>query len=109
MRRPAKGGTTRPLASRPGYGFGRPHRPNPDRGFHRRVIDGLKHFAADHRLSLPELSVAWTLANPTVDVVVVGASSPDDLAGILGGADVHLSRADLAEIERILRSAHRAA
>ena len=31
MRRPAKGGTSRPLNSRPGYGFGRPLRPDPNR------------------------------------------------------------------------------
>jgi aryl-alcohol dehydrogenase-like predicted oxidoreductase len=107
MRRPAKGGTTRPLTSRPAYGFGRPHRPNPDRGLHRRIINGLQQFAAEREISLPELSVAWTLANPAVDVVIVGASSPDDLQGILGATDVQLSRDDLAEIERILRSADR--
>ncbi len=28
MRRPVKGGTSRPLNSRPGYGFGRPLRPD---------------------------------------------------------------------------------
>jgi hypothetical protein len=31
MRRPAKGGTTRPLNSRPGHGYGRPLRPDPNR------------------------------------------------------------------------------
>jgi hypothetical protein len=31
MRRPAKGGTTRPTLSRPGNGFGRPLRPQPTR------------------------------------------------------------------------------
>jgi hypothetical protein len=31
MRRPAKGGTTRPVNVRPGNGYGRPLRPSPDR------------------------------------------------------------------------------
>lgn len=31
MRRPAKGGTTRPGLSRPGHGFGRALRPRPSR------------------------------------------------------------------------------
>jgi hypothetical protein len=31
MRRPARGGTTRPGMSRPGYGFGRSLRPEPPR------------------------------------------------------------------------------
>ena len=31
MRRPPKGGTTRPGLSRPGHGYGRPLRPRPGR------------------------------------------------------------------------------
>jgi hypothetical protein len=31
MRRPAKGATSHPPLPRPGYGFGRPLRPRPDR------------------------------------------------------------------------------
>jgi hypothetical protein len=31
MRRGAKGGTTHPTLSRPGYGYGRPLRPRPER------------------------------------------------------------------------------
>jgi len=36
MRRLAKGGTTRPGMSRPGYGFGRPLRPLPERALSPR-------------------------------------------------------------------------
>jgi aryl-alcohol dehydrogenase-like predicted oxidoreductase len=109
LRRPARGGTTRPLTARPGYGFGRPHRPNPDSTLHRRlaIVDGLEQFAADHGISLSELAVAWTLANPVVDVAVVGASSPDHLEAALGGVDVQLSPGDLARIDRILGSPRR--
>jgi hypothetical protein len=31
MRRPPKGGTTRPMSARPGQGYGRPLRPRPTR------------------------------------------------------------------------------
>lgn len=105
VRRPARGGTSRPLSSRPGYGFGRPHRPNPDREFQRKLatLDGLKHFAAAHEVSLPELGVAWTLANPAVDVALVSSSNPDHLRDTLGAVDVRLSPDDLTEIDRILR------
>jgi hypothetical protein len=36
IRRAAKGGTTHPSLARPGYGFGRPLRPDPDRRPDRR-------------------------------------------------------------------------
>jgi hypothetical protein len=36
MRRPPKGGTTRPLHARPGNGYGRPLRPEPDRALSPR-------------------------------------------------------------------------
>ena len=108
LRRLARGGTTRPLTARPGYGFGRPHRPNPDRNLHHRLVavDQLRQFAADRGISLSELAVARTLADPTVDVAIVGASNPDHLEDTLGAVDVRLSQRDLAQIDRILRSPH---
>jgi aryl-alcohol dehydrogenase-like predicted oxidoreductase len=109
MRRPAKGGTTRPVTSHPGYGFGRPLRPDRDRTLRRNlaVMDALQKFAADREISLPELAVAWTLANPAVDVAVVGARNPDHLHDTFGAVDVRLSRRDLAEIDWILGDPYR--
>jgi hypothetical protein len=108
MRRPAQGGTTRPFTSRPGHGFGRPLRPLGHRSLrHRRaVLDALQRFAAAREISLPELAVAWTLANPAVDVAVVGARNPDHLHDTFGAVDVTLSTRDLAEIDRILGNAY---
>jgi aryl-alcohol dehydrogenase-like predicted oxidoreductase len=105
MRRPPKGGTSRPAAARPGYGFGRPLRPDRNRTLRRTlaVIARLQEFAAERGISVSELAVAWTLANPMVDVAIVGAGHPRHLDGIIGAGDFRLSHRDLAQIDRILR------
>jgi aryl-alcohol dehydrogenase-like predicted oxidoreductase len=69
------------------------------------VVDRLRKFAADHGVTLPELAVAWALANPAVDAAIVGSRNPDHLQDIVDAAGVRLSRDDLSEIDRILADA----
>lgn len=69
------------------------------------IAEELKRFAADKGVSLPQLAVAWTLANPAVDVAIVGARRPDHIEGTAPAADVDLSPDDLAEIEKIMQGA----
>jgi hypothetical protein len=56
-------------------------------------------------MPLAELAVAWTLAHPAIDVVVVGARHPDRLTDSTAAADVKLEDKDLWEIDRILADA----
>jgi aryl-alcohol dehydrogenase-like predicted oxidoreductase len=69
------------------------------------VVGQLQSFAAKRDVSLPQLAVAWTLAHPAVDVALVGAQRPDQLGELVGAADIKLSDADLAEIDRIMAAA----
>jgi aryl-alcohol dehydrogenase-like predicted oxidoreductase len=69
------------------------------------VVERLKGFARRRDLSLPQLAVAWTLANPAVQVAVVGARRPSQLDGTAPAADIELTQADLAEIDAILTDA----
>jgi aryl-alcohol dehydrogenase-like predicted oxidoreductase len=69
------------------------------------VVDRLRAFARERDLTLPQLAVAWTLANPAVDVAIVGARRPDQLDGTASGADVTLSEDDLGDIGAILQDA----
>jgi hypothetical protein len=69
------------------------------------VVAELKAFAADRGISLPTLAVAWTLANPAVDVAIVGATKPAYLDDSTAAADVKLEADDLSEIERIMARA----
>jgi aryl-alcohol dehydrogenase-like predicted oxidoreductase len=54
---------------------------------------------------LPELAIAWTLAHPAVDVVIMGARTRAHLHDSVAAADVKLEDEDLWEIDRIMRSA----
>jgi aryl-alcohol dehydrogenase-like predicted oxidoreductase len=67
------------------------------------VVDQLKRFAADELgCSVAQLAVAWTLANPAVDVAIVGARHPDHIEDTLAAAELSLSEVDLEQIDRIM-------
>jgi hypothetical protein len=76
-------------------------------GFARNleVLEALRGFAADLGVTVAQLAVAWVLANPAVQVAIVGARTPVHLAESLGAADVELSPADLAAIDGIMAAA----
>jgi aryl-alcohol dehydrogenase-like predicted oxidoreductase len=69
------------------------------------VVQRLKGFALQRDISLPQLAVAWTLANPAVHVTIVGARRPSQLDGTAPAADIQLSETDLADIDTILADA----
>jgi aryl-alcohol dehydrogenase-like predicted oxidoreductase len=69
------------------------------------VVERLEGFARDRGISLPQLAVAWTLANPAVQVAIVGARRPAQLDGTAPAADIELSAAELAEIDTIVADA----
>ena len=73
--------------------------------FHRNleVVRELKRFAEDELgVSVSRLAIAWTLANPAVQVTIVGARQPDHAADSVAAAGLILSEADLERIERIM-------
>jgi len=70
-----------------------------------QVVERLREFARERAVALPELAVGWTLANPAVDVAIVGAHRPSQLEGTAAAADLHLSPEDLDKIDAILADA----
>jgi aryl-alcohol dehydrogenase-like predicted oxidoreductase len=76
-------------------------------GFARnlQVVAALRAFAARRGATIAQLAVAWVLANPAVQVAIVGARTPAHLAESLGALDLTLGQADLAEIDRIMAAA----
>ncbi len=73
--------------------------------FHRNleVVEQLKRFAAEQLgCSIAQLAVAWTLANPAVDVAIVGARHPNHVKDTLAAAQLHLGDAELEQIEGII-------
>ena len=97
-------GGTMTEATRFGAGDWRAHSPaftGIGFAYNLEVVAALRAFAARHGATIAQLAVAWVLANPAVQVAIVGARTPAHLAESLGALDLTLSPADLAEIDRV--------
>ncbi len=66
------------------------------------LAEALKPLAARHGVTLASLAVAWALAWPGVTGAIVGARSPTQVEGWIGGATLRLSEADLSEIAALI-------
>jgi aryl-alcohol dehydrogenase-like predicted oxidoreductase len=75
--------------------------------FHRNleVVRELERFAKEQfGISVSRLAIAWTLANPAVQVATVGARHPGHIEDSVAAAELDLSEADLEQIGRITAS-----
>jgi aryl-alcohol dehydrogenase-like predicted oxidoreductase len=70
-----------------------------------RVVDRLKQFAEEHGMTLPQLTIVWTLSHPAVDAAIIGARRRSHLSETVAAADMTLSEQDRQEIDRILANA----
>jgi hypothetical protein len=69
-------------------------------------VRDLQHFASDALgCSAPQLAVAWTLANPAVDVAIVGARRPRHIDEAVTATDLHLGADELAQINTLIEGA----
>ncbi|MFC4052397.1 aldo/keto reductase [Actinomadura syzygii] len=64
------------------------------------LIDGLREVAEPTGMTVAQLAIAWALARGEDIVPVIGARTRAQLAEALAVADVRLTRADLAAVER---------
>lgn len=69
------------------------------------VVEQLKRLAEREGMSVAQLAIAWVLAQPAIDVAIVGAHTPGQLEQTAPAGDIHLTQATLREIERIMREA----
>jgi len=70
------------------------------------VVRELERFASDRLgVSVSRLAIAWALANPVVQVAIVGARSPRHIEDSVAAADLELSEAELDAIDRIASGA----
>jgi aryl-alcohol dehydrogenase-like predicted oxidoreductase len=76
--------------------------------FHRNleVVLELERFAGEQLgVSVSRLAIAWTLANPAVQVTIVGARHPNHIEDSVAAAELDLSESDLERIEGIMAGA----
>jgi aryl-alcohol dehydrogenase-like predicted oxidoreductase len=67
------------------------------------IVRRLEALASERGVTVAQLAIAWTLANPAVDVAIVGARNPEQIRQTAPAAEIQLSPQDRAQIEQILR------
>lgn len=75
----------------------------PRLSIHLDLIERLGEFASRYDRSLPELAIAWTLANPAVTTAIVGARKPSQIRETAPAANWRLEEQALSEIETMLQ------
>jgi myo-inositol catabolism protein IolS len=63
----------------------------------------LKELAEGKQTTLPNLALAWLLAQNGVDAVIPGGRRPEQVKGLVEAANVTLTASDLEQIETILK------
>jgi aryl-alcohol dehydrogenase-like predicted oxidoreductase len=69
------------------------------------VVEQLKRLAEHKDMTIAQLTIAWVLAQPAIDVAIVGARNPHQLEQTALASAIHLTYETLQEIERIMREA----
>jgi len=64
-----------------------------------KLVRLLRAIGKHHGCSPGEVAVAWVLRKPTVTGAIVGARRPDQVRGLSGAAEIHLSPLEFGEIE----------
>ncbi len=67
-----------------------------------RLVDGLREFADEKGITLPQLCIAWVMAQGEDIVTLVGTKRRKYLEENLQAASVHLTKEDLSKINRIV-------
>lgn len=76
--------------------------------FHRnlKVVRRLARFAREQlAMTVPQLAIAWTLANPAVDVAIAGARHADHVEENAAATDVVLDDGAVLAVEKIMADA----
>lgn len=66
------------------------------------LVEGLRAVAEDGGTTLPELAIAWVLAQPGVSGAIVGARAPEQLDDWIDAGERTLDAQTLARIDRLL-------
>ena len=69
------------------------------------AVEKLARLAQGRGATVGQLAIAWTLANPAVDVAIVGARRREHFEESFGAVEVELDAADLDRIEAIMADA----
>ncbi len=65
------------------------------------LVDSLRTFADQRKLSMAQVAIGWLLAQPTVPFVTAGATRPEQVAINASGAEWEPSPEDLRELDQL--------
>lgn len=65
------------------------------------TLGGVRDIAADHNASVAQVAVAWVLSHPEVTCAISGADTADQLADVVGAANIKLSQAEVAQLNEV--------
>lgn len=65
------------------------------------IVEVLREIADQHGCTAAEAAIAWTLHNPAVTGAIVGVRRPDQVEGVIGAAEVHLTDEDVAALSSV--------
>jgi aryl-alcohol dehydrogenase-like predicted oxidoreductase len=68
------------------------------------LAEVMTQIGARHGRSAGEVAIAWTLRHPAVTAAIVGMRSAEQVAGVAGALDFHLSPAEIGEIDSARRA-----
>lgn len=69
------------------------------------VVEEIKVFAAELRMTAPQLAIAWALRKLPVNVALTGCRKPSEIEENVGGAEKILNNDEAAEVDRIMLNA----
>ena len=101
---PLAGGFLSGKFTRDGEGSGRRQTfdfPPIDKAKGYDIVDVLGSIAAAKNVSVPQVALAWVLANKTVTSVIIGARKMTQLKDNLGAVDVELSADEVAKLNEV--------
>jgi aryl-alcohol dehydrogenase-like predicted oxidoreductase len=65
------------------------------------IIDAMKPIAKAHDSTIARVALAWLLAKPVVTSVIIGAKNMKQLEDNIGAVDLHLTEAELKELDAV--------
>ncbi|WP_456410297.1 aldo/keto reductase [Oceanithermus sp.] len=66
-----------------------------------RILAALEEVAADHGATPAQVALAWLLTRPYVAAPIVGANTPEQLAGLLPAAELELAPEAVARLDEV--------
>ena len=72
---------------------------------HLQLVELLRSIGKRHGRTPGEVAIAWTLRHPAVTAAIVGLRRPEQVSGIIGAGEFHLSSEEIGEIDSFFDSA----